>query len=133
MTTNDYVLLATPMKLREYEVDFPYYPWIRPIKPFERWGLSGAPTRELEWYSAYNDVKHDRDAKFNEGSLMRAFQAIAGCFVTLCAQYGWDFALKDGAADRAFLRLLRAPSWMPHELYIPPFETNEWKQANYPF
>lgn len=133
MTTSDYVSLAAAMKLREYEVDFPYYPWIRPVRPFERWGLTGAPTQELEWYSAYNAIKHDRDARFNEGTLMRAFQALAGCFVMLCAQYGWNFALRDDAADRAFLRLIRTPTWMARELYIPSFESGEWNKSNYPF
>ena len=47
MTTVDFVSLATPMKLREYEIDFPYYPWIRPIKPFELWCFTGAPRESL--------------------------------------------------------------------------------------
>lgn len=133
MTTNDYVVLASPMKLRDYEVAFPYYPWVRPIKPFEQWGLTGTPTRELQWYSAYNEVKHDRESKFHQATLMRAFEAVAGCFVMLCAQYGWDFALKDDAAERAFLRLVKAPQWTPHEVYVPPFESADLKKINYPF
>ena len=97
--TKDYVKLAAPMKLPEFAVDFPYYPWLSAIKPFERWVHTDSPSQGLGWYAAYNNVKHDRESKFAEATLHCAFQAISGCFVMLCAQYGWDFALRGGGAS----------------------------------
>lgn len=130
--TKDYVKLAAPMKLPEFAVDFPYYPWLSAIKPFERWVHTDSPSQGLGWYAAYNNVKHDRESKFAEATLHCAFQAISGCFVMLCAQYGWDFALRGGGASRAFLRLVTAPQWEPAEVYVPPHH-GELIAKRYPF
>ena len=131
-STKDYVTLASAMKLADYKVDFSYYPWIEGMKPFEKWGSSSSTTKDLEWYFAYNQVKHDRDAHFSEATLRRTFQAVAGCFIMLCAQHGWDFALSDDDADRAFLRLVEAPEWHPSEVYVPPYD-GVLKPKYYPF
>jgi hypothetical protein len=122
-STKDYVKLSHAMKLMYYKVDFTYYPWFEPIQPFEKWGGSISPSKDLEWYDAYNQVKHNRDANFPEATLRRAFQAVAGCFVMLCAQHGWGFALRGDDADRAFIRLMDAPKWEPSEVYVPPYDT----------
>lgn len=131
-STKEYVKLSGPLKLPEYRIDFPYYPWLQPIRPFENWRSSSSPSKSLPWYSAYNHVKHDREASFSEATLERAFQALAGCFVMLCAQYGWDFARKGAAADREFLRLLDAPTWSPSDVYVHPHGTT-WKPKHYQF
>jgi len=118
-TTNDYIKLANPMKLDEYKVDLTYYPWLPPIAPFEGWKPGGFPTKDLRWYHAYNQVKHDREANFEQATLGHALYAITGCFVMLCAQYGWDFALRGDEALRAFFHLTGAPAWPPSEIYVP--------------
>ena len=121
-STKDYVQLALPMRLSEYSVDFPYYPWMSEIRPFENWrSATNTPTRDLRWYDAYNKIKHDRESNFKQASLDNAFQALAGFFVMLCGQYGWDFALTGDAASRAFLRLKRHPRWTFSEYYVPPY------------
>jgi hypothetical protein len=84
-STKDYVKLASPMKLANYKVDFTYYPWLDPVRPFEKWGTTVCTSKDIEWYSAYNRVKHNRVANFPEATLLRAFQSIAACFVMLCA------------------------------------------------
>ncbi len=33
--TKDYVKLSLAMKLGEYAIDFPFYPWLPPMRPFE--------------------------------------------------------------------------------------------------
>lgn len=120
--TKDYVKLASPMKLSEYSVEFPYYPWIPAIRPFDNWHLgTQTPTKDLKWYNAYNKVKHDRESNFKQASLGHAFEAMAGFFVMLCGQYGWDFALAGEAASRAFFRLNNYPQWSYSEYYVPPF------------
>jgi hypothetical protein len=120
--TKDYVKLASPMKLSDYTVEFPYYPWIPAVCPFENWHSgTKTPTKDLRWYDAYNNVKHDRESNFKQASLGHAFQALSGFFVMLCAQYGWDFALAGDAAARAFCRLKGHPRWSCAEYYVPPY------------
>jgi hypothetical protein len=120
--TKDYVKLASPMKLSEYRVEFPYYPWISAIRPFANWHSgTKTPTKDLPWYDAYNNVKHDRESNFNRASLGHTFEALTGFFVMLCAQYGWDFALSGDAASRAFFRLRDNPQWSFSEYYVPPY------------
>lgn len=46
------------------------------VKPWESWG---APTpSNPDWWRAYNDVKHERNANFKSASLRNALAAIAG-------------------------------------------------------
>jgi hypothetical protein len=131
-STRDYVKLARPMKLAEYCVELPYYPWLPSIKPFEKWGHSTDTSKDLGWYAAYNNVKHDREFHFADATLERAFQAVTAFFVMLCAQYGWDFALKGDASFRAFLRLSDAPTWDHSEIYVPPYN-GSWRAKDYNF
>jgi hypothetical protein len=39
-TTNDYVKLLPAMKLDEYAIGLPFYPWLPPIKPFSGWSTA---------------------------------------------------------------------------------------------
>ena len=120
----DYVKLALPMKLGEYRVALPWYPWLDPIAPFENWVPVPKDGKQcLPWYDAYNAIKHDREKAFVQAKLLYAFQALTGCFVILCAQYGWNFARRDDAAADAFFQLIEAPKWGPSELYVPPLGT----------
>ncbi|HXW26316.1 MAG TPA: hypothetical protein VEK73_16350 [Xanthobacteraceae bacterium] len=129
--TRDYVKLLTAMKLDQYRVSFPYYPWLPAIKPFGEWD-SACPTLSLEWYDAYNQVKHDRESNFRKANLLHAFQAVAAHFVMLCAHHGSDFALTGDAALRAFHRLVEWPRWSPTEIYVPPF-TGKYMPVHYEF
>lgn len=116
--TTHYVKLCAAMKLAEYAVEFPYYPWMPERRPFEGWQHG---TKDLPWYGAYNSVKHNRDDHFPRASLDNAFDALTGFFVMLCAQYGWDFALEGDAASRAFFRLKASPQWSLKECYVPAY------------
>jgi hypothetical protein len=87
--TNHYVKLLKPMKLNEYEVELTHYPWLDPVKPFKDW-CARCPSQSLEWWEAYNLVKRNREERFREATLKRAIDAVSGCFVMLCAQYGWE-------------------------------------------
>ncbi len=87
-STNDYVKLRAAMKLDEYAVAFPQFPWLDPISPFAGWGSTGRPTQDLLWYDAYNVVKHNREHEFSKATLEYAFCAVSACFVMILAQYG---------------------------------------------
>jgi len=116
--TKSYAKLAPAMKLGEFSVTLNWYPWLLPINPFVGWQPGDKSTQSLPWYDAYNQVKHDRETRFPMATLKNALYAVTGCFVMLCAQYGWDFALKDKEGERAFFQLTGAPIWPPEEIYI---------------
>jgi hypothetical protein len=116
--TKHYVKLCAAMKLADYSVEFPYYPWMPERRPFQGWQHG---TKDLPWYGAYNFVKHNRDEHFSQASLDNAFEALTGFFVMLSAQYGWDFALKGDAASRAFFCLKAYPQWPLSEYYVPAY------------
>jgi hypothetical protein len=84
--TKQYIVLADAMRLREYGVSFPWFPWLKSIKPFKSWDRSKGESKSLPWYAAYNAV--DLEKSFHRATLLRAFEAVAACFVMLCAQYG---------------------------------------------
>ncbi len=79
----DYRKLNKPCKMSEYEVILETWsPHKKKIKPFEAW----KHTHTLNWYKAYNEVKHNRSTMFMKASLDNVLQALAGVFVILYAQ-----------------------------------------------
>jgi hypothetical protein len=132
-TTNDYVKLSIPMKLSEYSVRFPFYPWLPPLRPFQNWGVGDAPTREIDWYAAYNEVKHDRQARFSRATLANAFNAVTACAVMMWAQFGNGGYFGEHAELRYFFKLETPPTWTPADAYIHPYETSGWVARTYDF
>jgi hypothetical protein len=130
LTTADYVCLLTALRLNDYTVSLNYYPWYERVSPFASWSQK-TPTKSLGWYYAYNQVKHDRESHFEQATLGRAIDAVTGCFVLLCAQYGLDFALQGNEADRAFFQIVAAPRWAPSEIYLPPFSNRGYQPRPY--
>jgi hypothetical protein len=136
--TTDYAKLLVPMRLDQYSVRFPYYPKVYPSKqnaiwPFRGWDEKNA-TQSLKWYDAYNNVKHDREEKFKEATLLRAFEAITGFFVIMCAQHGWAFVQPKKEAKTKFFFLEDRPDWPEHYQYKPPAnKTAFYKCKQYPF
>jgi hypothetical protein len=135
LSTSAYVKLNSAMKLDHYAVAFPNYPWLAPFKPYDGWGTTGKPTRELQWYDAYNAVKHDRENSFDRASLRNVFEAISACVVMIVAQFGLPAGLGRNSELRSFFQLTSVPSWALSEVYILPYEspTGEWRPANFPF
>jgi hypothetical protein len=131
-STREYVKLSQPMRLGEYRVVLPWYPWLEPIAPFENWMPGEAPTQRLPWYNDYNNIKHDRETNFAQATLINALKSVTGCFVMLCAQYGWDFARSGEASTDVFFRLIDVPRWEPSEIYVPPIGL-KLKKRLYPF
>jgi hypothetical protein len=118
-TRDDYVKLSAVMKLGEYKVSLPWFPWMDPIAPFENWVPTAKNIQQnIPWYIAYNAVKHDRENSFHEGTLKDVFHALTACFVMLCAQYGWDFARRPEQAGDSFFLLVGTPVWGPTDIYV---------------
>jgi hypothetical protein len=128
-STNDYVKLLEPLKLREYHVNLPMYPQIPPCSPFITWE-GNAASQSLPWYEAYNAVKHDRENKLSEARLEYAVNAVVACAVMLKAQYGVIPAWRDYLGQ--FFRFTNEPTWSDQEKYLCPVET-EWKPVNFQF
>jgi hypothetical protein len=131
LKTGDYYHLKNAMKLHDYLIQLNYYPWLPPISPFASWS-SQDTSKSLSWYHAYNLAKHDREAHFAEATLDRALAAVTACFVLLCGQYGNDFIFPEDRAAGAFFQLLKAPEWLPCEIYVPPFGAS-LQPKSYPF
>jgi len=102
------------------------------IKPFETWGSTTAPTRDLPWYAAYNSVKHDREGQFHRATLETVFHAVAACFIMLFAQYGFTQrpALQEKGVN--LLNLVETPSWPAAECYLAPHNYNGATPAPFP-
>ena len=83
----DYVKLVDPLKLQDYAITFRDFPELPPVRPFADWSKI-CPTRSLQWYDAYNAVKHNREGEFDRGTLCLAFEAVSACIVLLTAQFG---------------------------------------------
>ncbi|MGA8598075.1 MAG: hypothetical protein WB676_25440 [Bryobacteraceae bacterium] len=116
VNTNDYVKLLPAMKLDEYSLRLPYYPWLSPVAPFRGWSGS-APTQSLTWYDAYNAVKHDRESAFNRGTLSDAIQAVCACAILMLAQFGKSGYHRRDEISHYFV-LDSTPKWEPTEVYV---------------
>jgi hypothetical protein len=67
------------------------------------------------WYDAYNAVKHHREANFAQGTLEAALNAVAGCAILACAQFGARNPLQ---AMEGFFSLSETPEWAFTEVYV---------------
>ena len=141
MTTNDYVKLAAPMKLSEYSIRFPSFPWLKPLTPFENWKVGGSPTSDLDWFFSYNKVKHDREREFDKATLINVFKAIAACYVMIVAQFGGHHRGAHHPSHLSFFELSQRPSWPLAEVYSRPnayaldkiMATHKWTSKNFKF
>lgn len=133
LTTTDYVTLCPAMRLAEYAVNFPNYPWLPPVKPFEGWGSTASPTRDLKWYDAYNAVKHNRESEFTRGTLRHAFEAVTACAIMIAAQFGHPHGLGQRTELQAFFHFSSVPAWPLADVYIFPYgeEVAAWSAVNF--
>ena len=131
-TTVDFVRLLPTMKLDEYAVSFPSYPWLQAVQPYKGWGSSGNPTQDIKWYDSYNAVKHDREAEFEKATLRHAFEAISACVIMMVAQFGPLEGAYSSAEPLSYFRVSALPIWSPPDVYMPPFE-GSWTPVKFPF
>jgi hypothetical protein len=133
--TTDYVALQDALRLDEYAVEFPQYPWLAPLKPFSGWGRTGRPTQELAWYDSYNAVKHDRENEFERATLRHAFEAVTACAILMVAQFSWQYGLAPRSELAAFFHFSGTPAWPPSEVYIFSYgeQQMDWTPKPYKF
>ena len=75
-STNDYVKLLQPMLLDSFKLTLRSYPKFPAIIPFKGWNPQ-SPTKSLDWYDAYNQTKHDREAHLSTAGMYGDLQGIA--------------------------------------------------------
>ncbi len=133
-TTHNYVALLDAMRLDEFGILLPHYPWMSEVKPFQGWDKA-RPTESLPWYRAYNAVKHDREGSFEEGTLSRAIDAVVACAVMLIAQFGEGEAFRWRTEFGYFFQVSTKPSWSISECYIHPYAEHSTglRAVQYPF
>lgn len=128
-STNDYVRLKAPMRLEEYAVTFPNYPWLPVVRPFASWS-DAQPTESLKWYDAYNATKHAREVNFERATLRQVFEAITACEVMLVAQFGMQSMRSELSS---FFQFAATPKWDPSEVYIFPYDLQGWTPVPFRF
>ncbi|HEU5047469.1 MAG TPA: hypothetical protein VFT64_06455 [Rickettsiales bacterium] len=129
LNTNDYVKLNKVMRLDEYAVVYPNYPWLLPTKPFEGWDIAN-PSRSLKWYDAYNAAKHDRENNFEQATLCQAFNAVTACGILIAGQYGLHSDRIRQSSLRSFFSFQEVPQWSLNEIYIYPYGAENWLPKN---
>ena len=81
---SDYHKLNAATRLSDYSIRIPIWNGThRTIQPFASWQTG----HSLNWYQAYNDVKHSRFAKFDCASLENVVTAVAAVFAVVFSQF----------------------------------------------
>jgi hypothetical protein len=85
-STNDYV------KLNEFinfnvPISLSYHPDYPTLLSFSNWS-SDAPTESLEWYNAYNKIKHNRTENFQLATLNNALLSVSAVITVISLRYG---------------------------------------------
>lgn len=125
----DYYKINVPSKLSNYRVKLNIWqPNALILQPFSSW--SSTTYQPLNWYQAYNQVKHNRNTCFNEASLHNIINAIAGLFIVLFSQFGvqtfspfqktymYNDDDEDGIyGDGSMMFTVIPPQWLQDEKY----------------
>lgn len=83
---DDYFKLGKILKLSEYEVNIDLSNEKKIIKPFINW--KGKENYiPLEWYKAYNKLKHNRSKNIREANLNNLIQAFCALYIILYSQF----------------------------------------------
>lgn len=107
--TRDYFKLEAALRLEDYAISFPEYPWISPVAPFRRWRSENATT-SLGWYDAYNAAKHDRENSALRATLERSLEAVIAVVIIGLAQFGITF-LRRAERWRDLFEVYEYPRW----------------------
>ena len=94
-----------------------------PFKSFER-------SKSPRWYVSYNNVKHDREGKFNGASLSYCMYSVAAVLVLLYSQFGaycietygdnapqWNDGCEPQMNARTMFEIIEFPHWTDEEMY----------------
>ncbi|KPX05308.1 hypothetical protein [Pseudomonas syringae] len=117
--TKDYIKLAPILRLKDWRVMLKDYFGYRLIAPFEHWDTA-KPSQSLEWYSAYNAVKHDREGKFEQAQIQFVIEAMAAVHVMLAAQWGPEIHSNSFTGGFSPFQIISMPTYVANEQYVCP-------------
>ncbi|WP_346397544.1 hypothetical protein [Pseudomonas syringae] len=117
--TKDYIKLAPILRLKDWRVMLKDYFGYRLIAPFEHWDTA-RPSQSLEWYSAYNAVKHDREGKFEQAQIQFVIEAMAAVHVMLAAQWGPEIHSNSFTGGFSPFQIISMPTYAANEQYVCP-------------
>lgn len=116
-TTSDFVRLKGALKIDQYVVSIPRYPWLEVAKPFIGWSKRLSQDSP-QWYVAYNSLKHDRLTNDNRASMKNAIDACCAYFITAVSMFGYDVFNLKWESDLHFFSVNEKPNWNIEEHYI---------------
>jgi len=117
--TCDYIKCLPHLKLNDYTVQFTLFPLLGDFSPFSGWH-SQLPTQSLQWYDAYNSVKHNRGDNLPKANLLSLINAIAAIFILLESQHGLSyFSSKLNMPNTEIFNIINKPIWATNEIAMP--------------
>jgi hypothetical protein len=132
----DYVKLAAPLHLKEWEVGLSNHPDLPPFRPFELWDPA-KPTKSLKWYDEQHGVKHNREELFSAATLDNVLHALGAAFVLVHAQFGQFGRASMHHFEIDEFLVKTKPEWSLSEHYAaPPHDgavPSDWTATAYRF
>ncbi len=125
--TRDYIKVKTPLYLDQWAVSLSDYPDLGEFSPFQNWEING-PTLSLEWYHAYNAVKHHREVEFQKATLENLLSAMAALHIMQIAQWGppnWTDSSNSPFTVHTW------PNIGIAEIYLPAIGGRDFKPTRY--
>ncbi len=103
----------------------------RVFQPWKAWHGEKSP----DWWKAYNDVKHERNAYLHDANLENVANALAGLFVMIMYCHKAEKSVEQiDPRSQLFdleLKLAHKPTKKPKDLYLPPYYVHSF--ATTPF
>lgn len=124
--TSDYINCLPTLKLNEYSAVLGQYPNLKTFKPFSLWNKD-QPTKSLEWYDAYNSVKHNRGGNLKNANFKNLLDSIAAIHILIEAQYGKDVfdRFRQHREATSIFESKKRPTWSSSEIVAPIFNGYE--------
>lgn len=131
LTTKDYCKLMEFINFN-YELKLNNYPSYEIIIPFLNWN-SEKPTKSLDWYNVYNELKHDRTNNLNKATLKSAINSVSAVFILVAIRNGFDnSSFSNNSINKVFYinNKIKASKWSLYGSPILSLKQNRLKYFN---
>jgi hypothetical protein len=132
---NDFVKLMLPMRLNEYSVRFPRFPWLENVAPFEHW-TKDDPTKTIDWFQRYHKAKHDAFNNRLQPTLRHAVSAVAGLYCVVRAMFGLHMQTSFSHRINEIIVVNDTPTWSEKEACIAlldPYSPHRFERQTFNF
>lgn len=83
---NNYIEILKFVDLTKYKISLVGYAKPYKCSPFEKWNEK-EPAKSLDWYDAYNKIKHNREDNFHFATLENCINAIAANLIMFAVRF----------------------------------------------